>query len=684
MKKYLLALAVAASASTGAMAQLETPVFFSEDFNKMGETHNYVTDGWITYGVDARPIDIIENMFFPEEDADKNAYAILNYGETTIPMACTMFNPAQEADQWLVSPVISIPADNAELKFSACAYAGMGAFGSNAIGENKFEILVSTTGTEKDDFTSVYSDFVKGSATTEIVIKDFLVPLNGYEGKDVHVAFVAGGMNVGMTGFTNILIGNYILEAVNYTPQIGEPGQKYQFRVNLKMKAPVACPGLQGTLYVNDKVVSDEYYKKEFGSASSSYVTQLITLKDAIEIPSESTESVNYRFEIQPDFEGAPTSVLTGTVGVPKVKYPNNVVIEEITATGCGWCPSGAASLNYYHDTYPGTETQGKAIGIAVHGQVNYLDPMSEGIADYLNKLQGMNGNAGYPAAVFNRSTKGQNPWDKRNVESKIDVMSNNLMTIDAVEYPGSDKEEGWEIYGKNVKVKMSARNSYSAEGLPFNICVVLIENGVKGYSSGYTQENYFYNKDASFVTGNYGAYLVPYLEDYLMGGALGKPAISYEDMVYNHVARGCYPSFYGEAIGDTWEADVPQACELEFAVPETVKDWDNVEVVALMLDATDNTIVASDIMESAHFTAVSGIKGVNTESGILISGNGGNLKVSAAEGSKVVVFTLDGRMLANAVVAGDALSLNASAWNGPVVVKVSNNNETKVAKLIF
>ncbi|MDE6295507.1 MAG: hypothetical protein K2M03_05520, partial [Muribaculaceae bacterium] len=121
MKKSLLTLVSLVAVGGGINAQTTTPSFYSENFIEMGREHNYVTDGWTTYGVDAKVVDILES-FYPENDPDLNPYMILNYGNLSIPMACTNFTPPTEADQWLISPIISVPqnADNAVLNFTVC------------------------------------------------------------------------------------------------------------------------------------------------------------------------------------------------------------------------------------------------------------------------------------------------------------------------------------------------------------------------------------------------------------------------------------------------------------------------------------------------------------------------------------------------------------------------------------
>lgn len=678
MKKFLLLSVAVASMGFISNAQITTPLFYSENFVEMTRHNDYVTDGWITYGVDAKPVQLIAETFFPDDDEDKNAFALLSYGEYAIPVCSTEFTPSTKADQWLISPEIEISSDNVELVFSGCAYGAKGAFG---IGENTFKVYISTTGVEKEDFYDnlLLSDKVNSSMSQEIVMKDFAVPVNGFAGKKIHLAFVADGQDVGMTGFTNIKLGDYYMDITNYTQNTGEIGGKYQFRVNIKGKTPKPCPGLNTILYINDEKVKEEYFRKEFGSNTTSLVTQLVTFKDIFEIKDD--QPLTYRFEITPDYEGAFTSTVVGSVGVPKLKYIKNVVVEEVTASGCGWCPVGMASMEYYQDNYKGSETEGKFIGIAVHGYINWYDPMSEGTADYLTNIMSLNGTTSYPQAMFNRATRGMTPEKKSEFEKLIATTSNNKVDIKSVEYPVL--EEGETAIGKQIKVKFNARNSFSAEGLGVSSAVVMIENNVKGFNSGFNQENYLSTKDAAFIKSQYGEFLVPYMTDYIVGGSKASDPVPFEKMEYNHVARGIWPGFFGEGMSTSWEADVPQEYEMTFTVPETISDFDNTEVIILMLDNRTYEILAADNCPAANYTAVSSVSEV-ADSNIVIEKSANNIYVNASNGAKVLVVAIDGTVLANETVIGDCMTVNASAWDGPVIIKVTDGNKSAVKKLIF
>ncbi len=664
ISKYIAAAAIALPVAAG--AAVTTPEFYSENFVKMGQEGDFLTEGWYTYGNGAVPNGVMTNYF--NADGTGPYYILVNYGSMCIPFSCTNFTPSQPADQWLVTPEIEIPADDAELSFTAAVYCNRGQWGQ---GKNPYKVLVSENGGyAKEDFSEVpvLETTVSGSRTQEVATRDVVCPLNGFGGKKVRLAFVSTGEDLGMTGFTNISLSNYAITLENKTPKVAKLGEDITVSVNIGMKTPVACPGFTATLEMDGRTV-ETYYKKPFGNAGNVLIYQLVKF-DPVKVEGEASK--HYTVTILPDYEGAVPTVLTGTVGVPTITYPANVVVEEVTATGCQACPSGAASMEYYHDTYPGNEEGlNKTIGIAIHGFINYYDPMSEGTSEYLLNVLDLNGTTSYPQAMFNRATRGLTPDRRTEVEKLMTAGSYNKVKITEVATDATEADP----WGKSVKVKFDARNAYDADGIDLRAAVVLIENGVTGNDSGYTQTNGFYNRTDSYITSNYGEFLLPYMQKYLAGGEFGMEMIPFSKMVYNHVARGIWPSFYGETLEGAWVRDEARSGEIEFTVPQTIQHLENTEVIVLLIDGETNAIVASDIVDAKAYT--SGIKavGANGEKAV----RNGNEVTLTAESADAAVYTLDGIKVASVQVDGSA---TVEVPAGPVIVRVITATGAETFKL--
>ncbi|MCM1377410.1 MAG: choice-of-anchor J domain-containing protein [Prevotella sp.] len=671
MKKLSLLLASAVLAFSS-QAAVTTPQFYSEDFVEMAREGDAPTDGWLTYGIDAQPYETFKNFF---GSVDSN-YVLLQYGSTICVVSCAHFADGETADQWLVSPEIEITEDNVALGFTTCVYNNYRSFGIASV---PYRILVSENGgSAKADFseTPVFSANMVPNANNEITMKNLVVPLNGYKGKKIRLAFVQTGADSGPVGFTNINLGAYYCKIQNYTELTANKDQSITFDINCQIKTPVECAGLNATLFVNGEKVTEKYVKKTLGPTKTGTIQPTrVTFSDAYTM---TDKSLNFTIEVTPAYEGAPTSSYTGVVGLPITEYINNTVVEEITATGCQACPAGIASMEYMADNFKGTQYEGKFIGIALHGYIDHNDPMSEGIDAYRTTLQSqVIGNTTYPAAAFNRALSGSDPWDIGTARGQVTSKSMNKAVITNLHFPTDVTDD---ILGKQVTVDFDVYNAYDAIALDLATSVVMIENDVRGYNSDYNQTNGFYNRTASYITNSYNALIVPYMQKYLAGGEFGKEIIPYEQMVYNHVGRGVFPDFYGNTIEGAWEGDKARNLSISFKVPETIMEWKNTEVIVLVTDKNSNKIVASDIVPVTNFKpGDSAVESVFDNVANIVA-NGSEIIVNANAGSVINVYSVDGTVVYSAKATTDSTVIDASALQGIVIVTVDG----QAKKLVF
>ncbi|MDE6295700.1 MAG: hypothetical protein K2M03_06515, partial [Muribaculaceae bacterium] len=241
----------------------------------------------------------------------------------------------------------------------------------------------------------------------------------------------------------------------------------------------------------------------------------------------------------------------------------------------------------------------------------------------------------------------------------------------------------------KEITVKFSVKNGYTAQGVDLSAAVVRIENNVQGNNSGYNQENAFSIRNEAFIVSNYGEWLVPYMRKYLMGGELGLNSIPFSKMVYQHVARGIFPDFYGDKLNTEWVAGEAQNYEWKVKVPNTVMNWENVEAIVLVMkNGLLNgkvlcPIVGSDIMASDKFTSVSGVADVMAEN-MNIERAGQNIVVTSDTESVVTLYNVEGMVVGRYNLSAGQLAINASDLNGLVIVKVDNANGSLAKKFVF
>lgn len=665
MKHFLLTLPILLLALTGFAATVDAPDFYSEDFTEMVKKSDYPTDGWTTYGTGARPTDFVGEYYF-NPDGSGPYYLLVEYEGLTMAIANTEFADGSEADQWLVSPEIDVPYDNAALLFTACAFANKGQ--NMGVGMNTFKILISTTGDNKEDFTEeLLSTGLRGSTSTYLTKKDLVASLNGYKGKKVRLAFVVTGSNVGLTGFANLRMGQYIIRATDYTPEVAELDEPVDIDINIGLKTPVECGYADAVLSINGEVVAEKEFKRTFGSTTSyTLVMQRMLFDDAIIL--EDDVPVKYSLSVTPRFEGALPTVVTGYISTPGQTYPNNLVIEELTATGCGFCPRGIAALEYFAEAYPGSATTGKAIPIAIHSMMNYNDPMNEGVSEYVKGVEQLNGSGGLPAAVFNRCTQGLDPSNVAEAARQIARTSYNRADILKVTVPEADNID--DFIGKMMEVTFNVRNGYNASSRPLNAAAVLIENDVRGHNAEYRQTNYYADFDEKRALSEHGPEILPYLKPFLKGGELGKDPIMPSEITYQHVARGIWPGIGGQSLASQWVSDQPQEFRLSFTIPSNVLDFKNTAVVILIIDESSNAIVASDIMHYSDFTP-SGVGSIAASSGVNAYATPDGVTVEAPQGSAVALHSIDGILLHSTVMPESGILPLCTGTRGLLILTV-------------
>lgn len=703
MKKIILfaSLLIAGAFSASAQELVHTD-FYKEDFRKMGLHSDVLTDGWLTYGIDATPFTNgdnatagdadpydLRNYFQPGGPGTKvEDYVLLSFDDATYAMCCTSFEPVDgvtpTSDQWMISPEVEIKDDDAVLMFT-CARYTYAQWGSNTA---RIKVYLSEGGTAKEDFKQIMSESQSiGSSLVgkKLSTKNYATRINGYKGKKVRLAFSVEDNNGGLVGFSKIFLSNYAIDVQNNTPRTAVPGEEVIVEINVGLKTSVDCNAAMVTLEYGDVKVEKEI-EKNFGSSSNSVVYVLINFKETPILVGD--KPVYYRIYIKPIFDvgaadyEAETSYLDGVITVPEKFWPNNVVIEEGTATGCGYCPRGIAALESYVENYPGTETTGKAIPIGIHSYMNYPDPMNAGVENYVTGLYKLNAVTTLPQAMFNRATRGKDPTANAELLKQLDKQSVYKAEITGIQYPDNL------TFGDNVNVLFDIRCGFTANNLPLLVACVLTEDNVRGNSSGYAQTNYFSRYSESQLKEMGYGFCLEQFRPFISGGALAYEHIPFDQMTYNHVARGIWPDFEGRSFGKNWEADVPVSGQISFALPENINGMmpgslsdvnvANLSAIILVMDPLDNyKIVGSDI---ARFDTSRVSVKETAAAKASASRHGDIVTVTAPEGSTADVYTVDGIRHASFAVDGQATAEIKA--DGVLIVRIATPDGVVAVKL--
>lgn len=637
MKKILLA-ATVAFASLAAQAA-ESPEYLRADFAKA----DAFPGGWTFSGVDAELL-----PDFKETWGDAGAYKLIEFpGKGTF--ACSTSNYADasvQANQWLVSPTIHVTDDKAILSFSAAA-TNLGNIGTYS---NTFKVKVSLNGPEPEKFEAKSL----GSYSLNGTVRDYVIILSGYKDKDINLAFVNESTNPGVLGFGNIYVGGYYVDFTNNTVPYITPAT-VSFKTSLR--TPVSCAGFTAELVAGGKTVST------FSETTQLYgdvKTFDVTFPERLTVPDDA-DTYPYIIRITPDYKDATPFEVEASVS-RSVNYTTKVVVEECTGTWCQFCPRGAVTLEYYSDKYPET-----FLGIAVHGDTaDANDPMSFGSpSQYILPL---GGDQGFPLGRINRDMDFKyNFGNSTTLPPYFDQVSVNEIKITSLDVD-FDK--------KTVSVAYEARLGYDADKVDYRAIAVITEDGVKGTEKEWGQDNWYHGQEEMDYIEKYGMDWIPYWKKYLQGAAV----IKAEDMVYNHVARNLYPNFRGSLIGSWWKRDEPNIGKLDFALPDNIQDYNNC-TLNVMMAGPDGKLVSFD-RKPLTKSAVGSVGADAT--GYTAAVEGSTLVLGAEAGAKAEVFTADGAKVAETQFAFSTTSLDASAFRGLTIVRITGAEGSRSFKFMF
>lgn len=231
--------------------------------------------------------------------------------------------------------------------------------------------------------------------------------------------------------------------------------------------------------------------------------------------------------------------------------YPRRMVMEEATATWCGWCPQGIVAIDGLKRDFPDN-----FLAIAIHGNGDKMAYVDE---------YGLQVNS-YPSAFLNRqSTSVSYSWLKRQIE-KAGLTTDKMVRIDSVTYVEADKA---------YKVYTTTRVANLLENAQLRLVYVVTEDSVGPYKQ----------------TNNFAG------ESEEMGGFENLP--TKVEMLYSDVARFIYPSCDGleGSVPSTLEACKDYAYVANVSANFNCDDYGKLQLTVMLYDAATNTIVNADRM---------------------------------------------------------------------------------------
>jgi len=337
------------------------------------------------------------------------------------------------------------------------------------------------------------------------------------------------------------------------------------------------------------------------------------------------------------------------------------MVIEEGTGTWCGWCPRGAVALDQISIDFPD-----EVIGIAVHNG----DPMV--VPEYDDAV----GFSGYPSCHVDRTilNTGIGPGAVENYY--IDRIANIDNTPEATVAHATIVSNGT----SSLQVDIETTIAFPLEG-DYRFMVVLTEDGVTGTTPDFAQANYYSG-------GGVGP----------MGGYENLPdPVPASDMVYNHVARGIFGTYDGEA------GSLPNVLEIGETYTHTfnidnldtlgIDDPSKLHVITMMLDSESGRII--NATSSGFLEGTVSIEDLPIIEDIKLYPNPSQgasmLKIDLDQKTDVSIQILDlnGRLMTSKSYGSQNGSmiypiLPEADWNGLYLIQIELDNQLITKKWII
>lgn len=468
------------------------------------------------------------------------------------------YRPAGQANDWLVTVnPISIPGEGYVLSWNSQAL--------DLELRDGIAVYISTTGNTPADFTGqpVFAIDEEESGPTGNTDGEWTthrLPLDDYAGQSIYVAFVNNSYDKNILCLDDV----FVMTRQYLTLESGLP--VYTTEPTIEVKATVeAIDETIGTFQAYYVAADGTRYEQEFASMD---IAPGESREITFDQPLTLTALGNYQpVQIGVTY-GETTTQITDSVALIPFEPMHKVVIEEGTGQWCGWCPLGIIVLDYLKEKYPDN-----VVPIAVHNQ----DAMA--IAEY----DGNMGFNAFPTGRVNRNRATVTPttdsYELEGPGSFHDAFVAELALLPEAEVRitsiGMDADSV-------AHVSTDTRFVLNAPGKTYHIAYAVTSSN---YTAPGVQSNYL-------ATGDY-----PTFGDFGKGGIYGQQYVY--NLAYDDVACGIFPSFNGNELtaNATLDETYGHEIEIDLKACPNIASGVRIAVAALLIDATDGTIVNADIL---------------------------------------------------------------------------------------
>lgn len=537
--------------------QAQSQILFSQDFESGS------LDPMTAVDVDGKPIASQVASF-----AGPTWKVVQQSATNKMALSTSWFNPPGVADDWLITPAITITDANTFLFWEAYA--------PDANYRDGYQVRISTTDNQIASFTSTLTTVTAEETTT----KKRAANLDAYIGETIYIAFRNNSNDKYLLYMDNISV--RVLPANELTVK-GVSFEKYNpvgtpvpVRVTVENNGATPIASLIFTWTDGVYTYSDSLTGLNIATRDITEITHTVMydVTSAGEFPlSIVVEKPNGADEDPYDNTGARS--VYGLTETP----PKKVVVEEGTGTWCGWCPRGFVAME---------DLRANHLDVAIPVAIHNFDPML--VPDYDGPFSSTIG--GYPSGHVDRKEIDIDPENPVTGYGFVEAVQG-LETRMVPSYV--DVTTAYDAETRMLQVTGTSHLSIPTENNRLRFAAIITEDGVTGVSTSdpltdYDQVNFY-------AGGGNGA----------MGGFEELPnPVPASQMVYNDVARALIGGFYGmeNSIPAAVAANEEFTFEFNYQVPAAY-DPEKMHAIVLVLDDETGEILNAETALVAMGTSV-------------------------------------------------------------------------------
>ncbi|MDE5584988.1 MAG: choice-of-anchor J domain-containing protein [Muribaculaceae bacterium] len=599
-------------------------VIFSEDFTMgvagmllyEGDGNNPTTDmaGW-GFNAESRPwIPVLD-------DADSTGgYAAASHSS---------YDPAGKSDDWMVTPQLFIPDEQATLTFKSQSYLSSKKDVLKVYVWASDDVVTILTPNVIDKMRYngdlVYNEVQTPGASEEHLDGDWranTVSLKDYAGKFVYIAFVNDNQNQSAVFVDDVKVSRDVVAVISLDNQkavVNEDEVKISGRFVVMKQNGIK--GYEVTLADSDgnvlgTVVSDE--AMEEGEMAS------FVFDDPVSLEKAEVNSFVVTFS-----SGGESIVLKHDIRNLIFNTTKRVVLEEMTGTGCQFCPQGIVTIEYLKDMFGDL-----FIPMAIHSyQGDRMGgPEHSAYSSFLQHVGAPTGNINRGPVTSPMYNTGADyiftapdgmTWLQKSEEALAE-MADMEVEIKSVTVDETDRK---------VSVDASVKSAVNYADAGINVFGVMMEDGLPG-----TQTNGLFNTEA------------PGLGEWGLGGKYAKDNVFwiYDDVVRGTSAiesNGIYSGFNGRGgyLPAKVNAGEDMPFTFEFALPSGISKIENTKVCLMLIDAKTGEYINAAMTDNVSTAGVAGVEDVAP--------------------ALADVYDLTGRLVMRAAAASDLQSLEKGIY---------------------